>query len=60
MEKGAFPCDTLKYNNTKTPEVHTAVVVGVLENLRSLEMREGEREGGRRSWKRKGRCRERG
>ena len=57
MEKGAFPCDALKHNNTKTPEVHAAVVVSVLEHLRSLRgteretgegggEREGEREGG--------------
>ena len=44
MEKGAFPCDALKYNNTKTPEVHTAVVVSVLEHLRSLRERGEERE----------------
>ena len=43
MEKGAFPCDALKHYNTKAPKVHTAIVDGVLKNLRGL------RERGRRS-----------
>ena len=48
MEKGAFPCDTLKHNNTKTPKVHTTVVVSVLEHLRSLDTgKEGGRDGER-------------
>ena len=44
MEKGAFPSDALKHYYTKTPKIHTTVVVGVLKNFRSLG--EGEREQG--------------
>ena len=36
MEKRSLPCDTFKHNNTKTPKVHTTVVVSVLQHLRSL------------------------
>ena len=50
MEKGAFPRDTFKHYDTKTPKVYATVVVGVLEYFRSLEWTrrgEGERRRGR-------------
>ena len=47
MEKGAFPRDAFKHNNTKAPKVYTAVVVSVLEHLRSLGVVGGGGGGGR-------------